>query len=86
MPPKKLEPTWLRTVVDVVVASAAAAFAFAAVAAAAKFWVLCATDLKTRFENEAPFIWKYGGDLKTRFENEAPFTCKYGVRACWWHS
>ena len=78
MPPKKLEPTWLRTVVDVVVASADAAFAFAAVAAAAKFWVLCATDLKTRFENEAPFIWKYGGDLKTRFENEAPFTCKYG--------
>ena len=48
MPPKKLEPTWLRTVVDVVVASAAAAaFAFAA---AAKFWVLCATDLKTRFD------------------------------------
>ena len=67
MPPKKLEPTWLRTVVDVVVASADAAFAFAAVAA--EFGVLCATELKTRFETEAPFIWKYGGDLKTRFEN-----------------
>ena len=49
MPPKKLEPTWLRTVVDVVVASAAAAFAVAAVDAAATCWVLCATDLKNAF-------------------------------------